>query len=161
MFSARGVALNVITASVQLRVLHSSVYLSARLKLRGTNYTLFCVATVSMVEFTRSVLQRRTVKCVADSDLERMWKEKIVVFPRNLPGNTEETHENNLIMSYPGSRLSSCFCWTEKNSKSRGLIHLHFELRFKEGKCRMGQGGKVKFKLLKLKEEKERKRERE
>jgi hypothetical protein len=39
MFSARGVALNVTTASVQLRVLHNSVYLSARLKLRGTNYT--------------------------------------------------------------------------------------------------------------------------
>jgi hypothetical protein len=38
MFSARGVALNVTTASVQLRVLHNSVYLSARLKLRGTNY---------------------------------------------------------------------------------------------------------------------------
>jgi hypothetical protein len=37
MFSARGVALNVTTASVQLRVLHNSVYLSARLKLRGTN----------------------------------------------------------------------------------------------------------------------------
>jgi hypothetical protein len=37
MFSARGVALNVTTASVQLRVLHTSVYLSARLMLRGTN----------------------------------------------------------------------------------------------------------------------------
>jgi hypothetical protein len=40
MFSARGVALNVTTASVQLRVLHNSVYLSARLKLRGTNLYL-------------------------------------------------------------------------------------------------------------------------
>jgi hypothetical protein len=37
MFSARGVALNVTAASVQLRVLHNSVYLSARLKLRSTN----------------------------------------------------------------------------------------------------------------------------
>jgi hypothetical protein len=37
MFSARGVALNVTTASVQLRMLHNSVYLSARLKLRSTN----------------------------------------------------------------------------------------------------------------------------
>jgi hypothetical protein len=40
MFSARGVALNVTTASVQLRVLNNSVYLSARLKLRGTNSTV-------------------------------------------------------------------------------------------------------------------------
>jgi hypothetical protein len=37
MFSAWGVALNVTMASVQLRVLHYSVYLSAWLKLRGTN----------------------------------------------------------------------------------------------------------------------------
>jgi hypothetical protein len=37
MFSARGVALNVTTASVQLRVVHNSDYLSARLKLRGNN----------------------------------------------------------------------------------------------------------------------------
>jgi hypothetical protein len=41
MFSARGVALNVTTASVQLCVLHNSVYLSAWLKLRGTNSTDF------------------------------------------------------------------------------------------------------------------------
>jgi hypothetical protein len=39
MFSARGGALNIITAGVQLRVLHNSVILFARLKLRGTNYT--------------------------------------------------------------------------------------------------------------------------
>jgi hypothetical protein len=39
MFSDRGVALNVTTASVQLRVLHTGVYLFARLKLRGTNST--------------------------------------------------------------------------------------------------------------------------
>jgi hypothetical protein len=32
-FSALGVALNITTANVQLRVLHNSVYLSARLKL--------------------------------------------------------------------------------------------------------------------------------
>jgi hypothetical protein len=37
MFSARGVALNATTASVQLRVLYNNAYLSARLKLRGTN----------------------------------------------------------------------------------------------------------------------------
>jgi hypothetical protein len=36
MFSAQEVALNITTASVQLRVLHNSVYLSARLQ--GTNY---------------------------------------------------------------------------------------------------------------------------
>jgi hypothetical protein len=35
MFSTRRVALNVTTASVQLRVLNNSVYLSAGLKLRG------------------------------------------------------------------------------------------------------------------------------
>jgi hypothetical protein len=36
--------MNVTTASVQLRVAHNSVYLSARLKLRGTNSTsLECV----------------------------------------------------------------------------------------------------------------------
>jgi hypothetical protein len=40
MFSARGVALKVTTVSVQLRVLHNSVYISARLKLPGTNSTL-------------------------------------------------------------------------------------------------------------------------
>jgi hypothetical protein len=39
MFSARGVALKVTTVSVQLRVLHNSVYISARLKLPGTNST--------------------------------------------------------------------------------------------------------------------------
>jgi hypothetical protein len=39
MFSAQRVALNVTTASVQLRVLPNSVYLSARIKLRGTNST--------------------------------------------------------------------------------------------------------------------------
>jgi hypothetical protein len=37
MFSAWGVALNVTTASVQLRVLHNSVYLSVRLKSQGNN----------------------------------------------------------------------------------------------------------------------------
>jgi hypothetical protein len=40
MFSARGVALKVTTVSVQLRVLHNSVYISARLKLPGTNSRL-------------------------------------------------------------------------------------------------------------------------
>jgi hypothetical protein len=45
MFSARGLALNVTTASVQLRALHNSVYLSARLKLRGTNYSWFLAET--------------------------------------------------------------------------------------------------------------------
>jgi hypothetical protein len=40
MFSARGVALNVTTARVQLRVLHN-VYLSAWLQLRGTNSIFF------------------------------------------------------------------------------------------------------------------------
>jgi hypothetical protein len=39
MFSARGVALKVTTVSVQLRVLHNIVYISARLKLPGTNST--------------------------------------------------------------------------------------------------------------------------
>jgi hypothetical protein len=39
MFSARGVALKVTTVSVQLRLLHNSVYISARLKLPGTNST--------------------------------------------------------------------------------------------------------------------------
>jgi hypothetical protein len=37
MFSAQGVALNVTTASLQLRMLYNSAYLSAWLKLRGTN----------------------------------------------------------------------------------------------------------------------------
>jgi hypothetical protein len=41
MFSARGVALKVTTVSVQLRVFHNSVYISARLKLPGTNYSFF------------------------------------------------------------------------------------------------------------------------
>jgi hypothetical protein len=45
MFSARGVVLNVTTASVQLRVLHNSVYLSARLKLRGTNLDHYSIKT--------------------------------------------------------------------------------------------------------------------
>jgi hypothetical protein len=48
MFSARGVALNVTTASVQLRVLYNSAYLSARLKLRGTN------SSYSDFQFSRS-----------------------------------------------------------------------------------------------------------
>jgi hypothetical protein len=39
MFFARGVALNVTAASVQLRVLRNSVYFSARLNLRGNNCT--------------------------------------------------------------------------------------------------------------------------
>jgi hypothetical protein len=53
MFSARGVALNVTTASVQLRVLHNSVYLSARLKLRGTNLyvsLLYLTLCLSLME---------------------------------------------------------------------------------------------------------------
>jgi hypothetical protein len=37
MFSARGVALNVTVASEQVRVLQIRGFLSARLKLRGTN----------------------------------------------------------------------------------------------------------------------------
>jgi hypothetical protein len=49
MFSARGVALNVTTASVQLRVLHTSVYVSAQLKLRGTNSMLWEIAIVMTV----------------------------------------------------------------------------------------------------------------
>jgi hypothetical protein len=54
MFSARGVALNVTTASVQLRMLHNSVYLSAGLKLRGTNNTSFQHVTVTDKEKTFS-----------------------------------------------------------------------------------------------------------
>jgi hypothetical protein len=40
MFFTQGVALNITTASVQLCVLHNSIYLSVWIKLRGTNYTV-------------------------------------------------------------------------------------------------------------------------
>jgi hypothetical protein len=43
--SAWGVALNVTTASVKVRVLHNSVYLSARLKLRGTDSRALLIFT--------------------------------------------------------------------------------------------------------------------
>jgi hypothetical protein len=56
MFSAWGVALNGTTASVQLRVLHNSVYLSARLKLRGTNSTSSYSET-SINRFSGSIVQ--------------------------------------------------------------------------------------------------------
>jgi hypothetical protein len=61
MFSARGVALNVITASEQLRVLHNSVYLSAGLKLRGTNSTHTSVGE-NQVQLSRLLL-RVFAKC--------------------------------------------------------------------------------------------------
>jgi hypothetical protein len=43
------VALNVTTASVQLRVLHNSVYLPARLKLRGNYYTCGSVRSCTIL----------------------------------------------------------------------------------------------------------------
>jgi hypothetical protein len=46
MFSARGVALNVTTASVQLRVLHNSVYLSARLKLQALTVIMSLISLI-------------------------------------------------------------------------------------------------------------------
>jgi hypothetical protein len=51
MFSARRAPLNVTTASVQLRVLHNSVYLSARLKLRGTNSSQWYLMTSATASF--------------------------------------------------------------------------------------------------------------
>jgi hypothetical protein len=48
MFSSRGVALNVTTASIQLCVLNNSVYLSARLKLRSTNSS--CLVAMASTE---------------------------------------------------------------------------------------------------------------
>jgi hypothetical protein len=52
MFSSQGVALNVTTGSVQLRVLHNSVYLFARLKLRGTNSICLSELCFPMVSFS-------------------------------------------------------------------------------------------------------------
>jgi hypothetical protein len=53
MFPARGVALNVTTGSVQLRVLHNRAYLSARLKLQGTNSNMNVALSTALFNLLR------------------------------------------------------------------------------------------------------------
>jgi hypothetical protein len=65
-FSARGVALNVTTASVQLRVLHNSVYLSARLKLGGTNYTYLSIQKLFLPVRTQCFREFRMLLTIND-----------------------------------------------------------------------------------------------
>jgi hypothetical protein len=65
MFSARGVPLNVITASVQLLVLRNSVYLSAQLKLRGTDNTS---------TYFVNLVMKNTQKCSLKGKMQQITK---------------------------------------------------------------------------------------
>jgi hypothetical protein len=86
MFSAREVALNVTTASVQLRVLHNSVYLSARLKLRGNNCIILCLKHLrcyvipSMSNVTEHVLCVQRNLCYGDFGSNHVLKLNLVTF---------------------------------------------------------------------------------